>query len=253
MWAGPAPVTLGGVTAVFVHGVPETRIVWDVVREGLGQDSVAVSLPGFGAPVPAGFGATKDDYADWLATELERTDGPIDLVGHDFGGQLCLRLVTGFGAPVRSWAVDLANVFHPRYVWHRTARICQTPGAGEEALARARAAGPARLQQLGSPADAAREMSTAHDGTMSACILCIYRSAVPNVRADWRVEVAARSIAPGLVLHAAADPFGDEPMSDDVAAELGAARARLDDLGHSWMLEAPNRVRGVLERFWASV
>src|SRR5437763_16006089 len=97
MCAAPASVTLAGVTAVFVHGVPETRVVWDAVREDLRWDSVAVSLPGFDAPVPPGFGATKDDYAEWLAAELGRIDGPIDLVGHDFGGALCLRLVTGLG------------------------------------------------------------------------------------------------------------------------------------------------------------
>jgi pimeloyl-ACP methyl ester carboxylesterase len=248
------------VTAVFVHGVPETRIVWDAVRDGLEQSSCAVSLPGFGAPVPAGFGATKDDYAAWLAAELERSDGPIDLVGHGFGGQLCLRLVTGLGASVRSWAVDLANAFHPDYVWHRTARIWQTPGAGEEALARVTADGPdgrrrgaARLERLGFPAEVARAMSAAHGRTMSDCILCIYRSALPNVRADWRIEVSADAIPPGLVLHAAADPFGDEAMSDEVVSELGAAKARLEDLGHSWMLEDPERVRAILERFWASV
>jgi pimeloyl-ACP methyl ester carboxylesterase len=253
-------MTLAGVTAFFVHGVPETRVVWDAVREDLEQDSVALSLPGFDAPRPAGFGATKDDYANWLATELGRFDGPIDLVGHDFGGLLCLRLVTGLGTPVRSWAVDLANTFHPGYVWHRTARIWQTPGAGEEALARVCADGPdglrrgaARLEQLGVPAATAREMSAAHDRTMSECILCLYRSAQPNVRADWRIEKPTGTIPPGLVLYVAADPFGDEPMSDEVGSELGAAKARLDDLGHCWMLEDPVRVGNILERFWASL
>jgi len=260
MWTGPACTTVARVTAVFVHGVLETRIVWDAVREGLQQDSVAVSLPGFGAPLPDGFGATKDDYAEWLAAEVDRLDGPVDLVGHSFGGQLCLRLVTGLGIRPRSWAVDLANAFHPRYVWHRTARIWQTPGAGEESLARVRAdgrngpsRGEARLEQLGFPSDAAREMSVAHDRTMSECILRIYRSAQPNLRAEWRIEAAVGSIAPGLVLHAAADPFGDESMADEVGAELGAAKVRLDDLGHSWMLEDPERVGAILERFWASL
>jgi pimeloyl-ACP methyl ester carboxylesterase len=241
------------VTAVFVHGVPETRVVWETVRQGLGQDSVAVALPGFGAPVPAGFGATKDDYAAWLAAELTRVGEPIHLVGHDFGGQLCLRLVTGLGVRVQSWTVDLANVFHPDYVWHRTARICQTPGSGEAALAELRAKGATRLQKLGFPAEAAHEMSAAHDRTMSECILRIYRSAIPNVRADWRIERAAGTIPPGLILHAAADPFGDEPMSEAVGSQVGAARVRLDDLGHAWMREDPERVRGILERFWASL
>jgi hypothetical protein len=173
---------------------------------------------------------------------------------------LCLRLVTARETPIRSWAVDAANVFHPDYIWHRTARIWQTPGAGEEALARVRAdhpdgarRGAARLEQLGFPASTARAMSAAHNRTMSQCILSLYRSAQPNVRADWRIENPGGTIPPGLVLHAAADPFGDEPMSDDVASELAAAKARLDDLGHCWMLEDPLVAGHILERFWAAL
>jgi pimeloyl-ACP methyl ester carboxylesterase len=260
MWPEPASTTLGFVTAVFVHGVPETWIVWDALREKLAGESLALALPGFAALLPGEFTSSKDDYAGWLAGEIRAVGGPIDLVGHDFGGILCLRVVTGLGMPVRSWAVDLANSFHPDYVWHRTARIWQTPGAGEEALAMVRvdgsdggARGAARLEQLGMPAGVGREMSTAHDRTMSECILRLYRSALPNVRSDWRVEVPSGGMPPGLVLHAAADPFGDGSMSGEVASELGAATARLDDLGHCWMAEDPERAATLLERFWASL
>jgi pimeloyl-ACP methyl ester carboxylesterase len=44
---------------VLVHGVPETSAVWDKFRRNLHQDSVAVSLPGLGGTLPAGFKATK--------------------------------------------------------------------------------------------------------------------------------------------------------------------------------------------------
>src|SRR6202022_2202631 len=146
--------------------------------------------------------------------ELMAIDGTIDLVGHGLGTGLCPRLVTARETPVRSWAVDGANVFHPEYIWHRTARIWQTPGAGEEALARIRAdetdgarRGAARLEQLGFPAATARTMTAAHNRTTSQCVLSLYRSAKPNVRADWRIENSGGAIPPGLVLHAAADPF----------------------------------------------
>jgi pimeloyl-ACP methyl ester carboxylesterase len=245
------------VTTVFVHGVPETEIVWAPLADALDGTSVSIGLPGFGAPLPGGFIPSKDGYASWLATQLEPIEDPIDLVGHDFGSVLCLRQVTALEARVRSWTVDLANLFHPAYVWHRTARIWQTLDAGEEAMARVHgdgaeglARGAARLGQLGVPSDVARAMSAAHDEVMSRCILCLYRSAQPNVRGDWAVAPAGAT-APGLVLYAAADPFGDASMSGDVAGELGAAQARLDDLGHMWMIEDPHRAAGVLERFWA--
>ena len=245
---------------VFVHDALETSIVWEPLREVLGRESLALALPGFGAEPPFGFNATKENYASWLEAELTAIDGPIDLVGHGWGAVLGLRLVTARQTTMRSWAVDVANVFHPDYIWHRTARIWQTPGAGEEALARVRADDPdgarrgaARLELLGFPAATARAMAAAHNRTMSQCILSLYRSAKPNVRADWRIENAGGTIPPGLVLHAAADPIGNGPMSDDVASELGATKARLDDLGHCWMVEDPVCVGHILERFWAAL
>ena len=42
-------------TLVLVHGNPETAAIWDDLREQLGRDDViALSPPGFGAPVPDG-------------------------------------------------------------------------------------------------------------------------------------------------------------------------------------------------------
>jgi pimeloyl-ACP methyl ester carboxylesterase len=73
---------------VFVHGLPEPERVWDSLRRVLEHDSIAVALPGFGAPRPAGFSATKDAYAQWLADALVGIEGPIDLVGHDMGALL---------------------------------------------------------------------------------------------------------------------------------------------------------------------
>ncbi len=124
--------------AVFVHGVPETAALWNGLRAHLDGASIALDLPGFGAPRPAGFGATKDEYAQWLVDELRRIEGPLDLVGHDWGAGLVLRVVSAFDVPVRSWAIDVAAVFRPDYVWHDTAQVWQTPGVGEEEMAATR-------------------------------------------------------------------------------------------------------------------
>jgi pimeloyl-ACP methyl ester carboxylesterase len=66
--------------AVFVHGFPETDRIWDSLRRVLEHDSIALALPGFGAPRPPGFSASKDAYAEWLADALEGIEGPIDLL-----------------------------------------------------------------------------------------------------------------------------------------------------------------------------
>lgn len=73
-------------TAVFVHGVPDTERVWHAVLSHLGRhDVVTLSLPGFGRPAPADFEATKDAYAAWLVEQLAAIGGTVDLVGHDWG------------------------------------------------------------------------------------------------------------------------------------------------------------------------
>jgi pimeloyl-ACP methyl ester carboxylesterase len=46
-------------TAVFVHGNPETAAVWRPLLAVLDREDVmCLSPPGFGAPLPSGFGAT---------------------------------------------------------------------------------------------------------------------------------------------------------------------------------------------------
>jgi pimeloyl-ACP methyl ester carboxylesterase len=245
-------------TAVFVHGLPETGRIWDTLRKTLGGDLVALELPGFGAPRPDGFSATKDAYAEWLAGVLDRIDGPIDLVGHDIGALLVLRVVTAFDVAVRSFAVDVAPIFHPDFVWPDRTLKLQTPGVGEDMLRAMREAASddpvsttSRLANAGVPIDEARAIGAAHDETMSRSILDFYRSAVPNVAADWWKDVRGPTRSRGLIL-LLPDPPKEEERSLEVAARLGAGTARLDDLEHCWMAQAPQAAAAVLQRFWSS-
>lgn len=122
-------------TLVFVHGNPETDAIWGPLTAVLGRDDVVLlSPPGFGAPLPDGFGATMTEYRDWLEDRLERIDGPIDLVGHDWGGGHVVNLMMHRPELVRSWASDAVGLFDTDYVWHDLAQVWQTPGAGEESL-----------------------------------------------------------------------------------------------------------------------
>src|SRR3954468_6953618 len=96
--------------AVLVHGVPETPAIWEPLVSHLHRDDVITpQFPGFGCPRPDGFGATKEEYVEWLIGELEAIDGPIDLVGHDWGGGLTVRLVSTRPDLVRSWVTDAAG------------------------------------------------------------------------------------------------------------------------------------------------
>ena len=104
--------------AVLVHGVPETHHVWDDLRAHLSRvHSVAVALPGFGNAMPAGFGATMNEYATWLIAELEAVGEPVDLVGHDWGGILTLRVASVRPDLVTRWVTDAPGAFDESFSW----------------------------------------------------------------------------------------------------------------------------------------
>lgn len=250
-------------TAVFVHGNPETAAIWRPLLAALGRtDTVTLSPPGFGAPAPDSFGATAQDYLDWLTGELERSlegwGGPVDLVGHDWGGGHVIRLACTRPDLIRSWCMDIAGCFAPDYVWHDAAQVWQTPGQGEENVAGAVAApieGRAALYEaLGIPADVARELAEAYDETMGRCILALYRSAAQPVMRQWGEELPAAAARPGLVLVPTADGYtGGEDRARWAAARAQAEVAVLEGLGHWWMLQDPTSGAAALERFWASL
>src|SRR5215470_16094986 len=165
--------------AVLVHGVPDTHRVWRALAARLRRaDVIILSLPGFGCDVPPGFDCTKDAYVHWLLAELSRIEGPIDLVGHDWGGLLVVRAVSLEPALVRTWTAGAAPL-DPEYEWHKAAKLWQTPGVGEQVMEKLTpevlASG---LVAAGvPPADAA--VTAQHtDSTMKRSILALYRSAV---------------------------------------------------------------------------
>ena len=243
-------------TVVFVHGVPETAAIWRKVQDRIGRESIAVSLPGFGCPRPDGFGATKDEYVAWLVAELDAIGEPVDLVGHDWGAPLTMRVASAFGDRLRTWAADCGGLVHPDYEWHAFAKIWQTPGEGEAFMDQQRAqpveeaaAGLAQIMSI-SPEDAL-EMASGQDETMSACILDLYRSALPNPYADW--GPFAPPSAPGLVVQATEDPFADPRLSREVADLLGAEVGLLEGVSHFWPYQAPDQAAALLTEFWATL
>jgi pimeloyl-ACP methyl ester carboxylesterase len=241
---------------VFVHGVPETAALWSDLREQLGRkDTVALSLPGFGCARPAGFAATKEAYVDWLVGELEKIGAPVDLVGHDWGGGLTLRVASVRSDLLHSWVSDAAGLGDVGFEWHEFAKIWQTPGAGEQffrdQLALSIEERAVTFEGFGVPAKRARDMASWIDATMAECILDLYRSAV-HVGREWGPAIA-RVAKPGLVVVPENDPFLAAGGAERTAAACKAAVARLDGVGHWWPVEAPSRGAEMLSRFWTSL
>src|SRR5207249_2565333 len=243
--------------AVFVHGVPETPAVWDGLRAHLHRDDViALQLPGFGCPRPDGFEATKEAYVTWLVRELDQigAHGPIDLVGHDWGGGFVLRLVSTRADLVRSWVSDIAGMGDVDFVWHQVAKVWQTPGAGEDFFTATLAQSPEErgavyAAMFGVPLDAAVALNRAMDDTMAACILDLYRSAV-DVGIEW--APAFHDVPkPGCILLAGEDPLLDPELAKRATKRAGATLTELDGVSHFWMLQDPARSAAAIEAFWA--
>ena len=240
-------------TVVLVHGVPETPAVWDELAPLLNRSSVRLALPGFGNPRPEGFESTMDEYVDWLESEIRAVDGPVDLVGRDWGGILTTRLVTTKSGLVRSWASDAVITVEPDFVWHDFAKIWQTPGDGEKFWDDLRvdpAAAAVLLTSLGVPETQARQFADTLDEEMSDSILKLYRSAT-DIPGDW--GPGDMPAEPGLVIGGENDPFINADRTKRTAERLGALAVILEGAGHWWPLDAAERAAEALEKFWSGL
>lgn len=238
-------------TTVFIHGVPDTAQVWSRLAPLLpGDDAIALSLPGFGCECPPGFASTKEDYLAWLIAALEAVPGPRDVVAHDWGSILAMRVLSMRPDLVRSW-VGGGAPFTADYTWHPTARLWQTPGAGEKAMERLTpelAADMLRRAGLGT-AEAAETARTI-DQRMKESILRLYRSG-RDVFETWGADIA-RTSAPGLVLWGARDVYA-APIYAERIGEVTGATVQILDCGHWWQVEEPDAAAAAIRLYWRTL
>jgi pimeloyl-ACP methyl ester carboxylesterase len=248
-------------TIALVHGVPETSAVWDLLVDelvALGHDEpLRLSPPGFGAPVPDGWGATADDYTAWLVGELENIGHPVDLVGHDWGGGHVLNVAMTRPELIRTWVSDVTGTYHEDYAWPDMVEQWQTPGVGEQMIeamtAQPAQEGAAFLAGAGMNPVIAQRVAPGIDEVMGACILRLYRSAVQPVLADLGKGLEAAAARPGLAIWATEDhDVGTDEQRRHTAARAGARVEVLDGLGHWWMTQDPARAASLLSSFWTS-
>ncbi len=246
-------------TVVLLHGNPETPVIWEPLVAELGRtDVVTPQLPGFGCALPHGFGATRDDYVAWFTEVVEQLvaqHGPVDLVGHDWGGAIGMRTVALRPELFRTWACDVLGLLHPDYVWHQFAQIWQSP-AGEEYFV-TQLATPAqdlvaRYEMVGIPRAIGARIVAAADEVMSASILALYRSAAQPGMQQWGEALGLAGTVPGLAIIAPNDPFvRGEDLGAQMADRLGATRHVMEGQGHWWMLGDPVAGAAMLREFWA--
>lgn len=253
---------------VFVHGNPETSAVWGPLLEVLrapppgsqtphGQKLTCLSPPGFGAPLPEGFG-TMQDYHGWLVAELEAFEEPVDLVGHDWGGAHVVGVAMTRPDLLRSWVTDAIGIFDPGYVWHDLAHIWQTPGEGERDIAErfggAVQARAAAMTDRGIEAGVAQQLALGQGEQMGQAVLRLYRSATQPAMANAGRDLPRAAARPGLCLLATNDALvGSDTARRRCADQAGAEVTELPGLGHWWMVQDPSQTAQALDAFWANL
>lgn len=240
---------------VFVHGVPETPVIWDPLIDALDiEGAVQLRLPGFGSPIPDGFEPTMDGYATWLHDELAALDAPIDLVSHDWGALLGVRVAAQDPSLLRSWVTDMGNL-DDDFEWHDTAKTWQTPGDGEAFMD-----GIVGLSDddradllagLGIEPSVAARLSPEVDATMAEAILALYRSAT-QIGPQWGPGIDD-IVAPTLIIDAALDPFRSPGATAALVTRIGATTAVLAEHGHWWMTTGPQDSASAIREFWSGL
>ena len=250
-------------TVVLVHGNPETAAIWGPLTAALGErgvgEVVALSPPGFGAPVPDDFDPTMDNYAAWLVGELAtiRASGTeIDLLGHDWGAGHVYGALARRPDLVRTWAGDIAGVLHTDYVWHDMAQAWQMPEIGEQVIEGMTTSGHDEkvtlFEGLGLPSDIADDLATGLNADMGRCVLRLYRTGAQPAVGELGDRLVTMDLPPGLVVDAELDAYIESDLSNDIARRLGAEALRLDARGHWWMVDDIDPVADSLVAFWSS-
>jgi pimeloyl-ACP methyl ester carboxylesterase len=179
-------------------------------------------------------------------------------VGHDWGGGHVVNVVMHRPELVRSWASDAVGLFDPEYIWHDLAQVWQTPGEGEQ-LVNTVLGGTVgdraeQLIPLGIPRHIATSIAAAQGPPMGRAILSLYRSARQPAMAEAGRTLENAAARPGVSLLATEDAYiGSAELRGRTAQRAGARTEVLEELGHWWMVQDPDRRAAALTGFWETL
>jgi pimeloyl-ACP methyl ester carboxylesterase len=238
---------------MFVHGVPASSRLWrQIISIVDRQDEVvAVDLPGMVTPPPLGWVADKDNYVQWLIGEIEalveRSGGPIHLVGHDWGCLLTLRAASLRPELLRSVAAGNAPI-DPHWPLHAWWRVWNEPATGEAAMKQLLAPHAAKLMVTHgfTPEDAAACAFVTPFG--QASILSLYRSA-QNIGTEWAADLA-KIVIPSMLIWGIYDLVVPIEIGRRMASRIGAELVELES-EHFWPYQQPAAAAAALTRLWA--
>ncbi len=246
--------------ALLLHGVPQTAICWRDLLAELARDRVVLApdLKGLGGSEAVGSYELPTLAREIAALVLHEIDGPVDVVGHDWGGAVALALAASRPELVRRLVVINAPYRHLNLVRALHVPLFSLPLLPEAAFA---AGGRPLLAALlragwksGSPLDAAvaRHYVDAYADTGRVrAMLGYYRA--NSRRALWSLlqsTVGGRAdparlprvrAERHLVVWGARDPVLPISVGESVVRDLGADTTfvTVPGAGHFVVEEAP--------------
>lgn len=252
-------------TIVCVHGNPTWSYLWHEVVEQLGDRYriVAVDQLGMGFSDrigPRRFAERVHDLDD-VITALG-IDGPVTLMGHDWGGAVCMGWAVGH--PDRLAGMVLCNTGIAVPAGRRAPSLIRLAAAGpmtDLACRRTRTFvdGTLRLSWSRVPVEARAAFRAPYRRAADRAAVAAFVADVPfddtHPSAAAIAEVATRLAsvtAPVLLVWGAADPVFDDSFALDLAMRMPHAQQhRFDGIGHLAPVEAD--VAGVADAWLSSL
>ena len=248
------PSPTGAHTAVFIHGLSDTREVWSRQIETLSasMNVVTYDVRGFGtSPLGTGNGTVEqlaDDLAQIISAEVT---GPAWLVGFSMGGVIAQRFALDFPTLTRGLVLIASSCTVGRAgLEFFDKRISEVTRGGLEALARL-------------SANDARGCIASEDADLLAEYRCIRSSSVTDPNGYLNACQAMRALADGalaaslgqiscptLVIAPELDPYCPPKASQMITDAIpGATMHLVEGAGHCVHMEASATVNELVHQF----
>ncbi|TBA58729.1 alpha/beta fold hydrolase [Rhizobium ruizarguesonis] len=254
-----APAPKG--TVLFLHGFPETLMVWKGIATTLARDYDvhAFDWPGYGQssrPILARFSYAPRDYAQVLKAYIERAGidrSNLVIYSTDIAALPVLLLALDEPTIARQIIVgDFAPFDRPQYMWENLQNLKAEPTASptraymnktsDEILQNVHRRGLSRAEQFDLPAHVQQDMtrSWSLDGMTSADAFAHYYA---NFTRDQHYLGAnlTRLKTPVKVIWGEKDLYITSEMGTEFAGKIGAKLDVLPGIGHFPHLQSPEQ------------
>ncbi|HNC93734.1 MAG TPA: alpha/beta fold hydrolase [Solirubrobacterales bacterium] len=247
---------------VFIHGNPGSAADFTGLIDAVAppRRAIAFDLPDFGQSIAApGFGHTKDEYSHFVGDAFKALGiRRAHLVLHDLGGPIGLDWASTHTGQIASVTLINTGVL-AGYKWHRTARVWQTPVAGELLQAAAFRSMFRRIitraEPHGLPRDFVDGMYDNYDRRTRRAVLDIYRDLKKVGKTSKQlIPLLAAADLPCLVVWGAGDPYLPASFADRQRSAFPRAQVHiLPASGHWPFIDDPPAVTELLTAFLATV